>query len=66
MAFVLFVTLFIRNSNSALVYDRATLLNIRSIYEKQFYETREEFQFGVRNPPISIPQAASPSSLENN
>ncbi len=55
MAFVLFVTLFIRNSNSVLVYDRATLLNIRSIYEKQFYETREEFQFGVRNPPISIP-----------
>ncbi len=54
-AFVLFVTLFIRDSNSALVYDRATLLNIRSIYEKQLNEAREEFQFGVRNPPISIP-----------
>ncbi len=48
-------TLFIHDATSALIYDRHTLLNIRSSYEKFFKEGRGELQLPTIKPQLIIP-----------
>jgi len=52
--FVLLTTLFIHDATSALIYDRYTLLNIRSSYEKYFEVGRGDLRPPIK-PPLIIP-----------
>uniref|UniRef100_A0A9J8CEC9 Uncharacterized protein n=1 Tax=Cyprinus carpio carpio TaxID=630221 RepID=A0A9J8CEC9_CYPCA len=52
---VLLTTLFIHDATSALIYDRHTLFNIRSSFEKYLEDGRGELQLPITKPPQIIP-----------
>lgn len=54
-SFALFVTWLIRDSTSALIYDRYTLLNIRSSFEKFVTEERVDLKFSETASHLNIP-----------